>query len=497
MAARVVTFLLALSLLLAAGLKSTHSAFSGTAASSGNVFQAVADFSAGSLQMATGSYVGDGVDDRSIATGFQPDIVIIKSTTTEAAVIRTSTMAGDATWGPGGIAANRIQGLDATGFRVGTDAAVNGTGWGTVYHWVALKAGSPNVSVGTYTGNGAARTVTGLGYAPEWVGVLGAGTQTPMQRYAGMAQAFDLDQGAGSATAVTAFGADGFSLGTSADVATNGTTFHWIAINDVAGAIDVSSFTGNAVNDRQITGIGFQPGYVMLRAEAGSLGAARARPGSLTGTDSLAFGPSAVGTTGIRALLADGFGVGTDGGVNGLSTTYHYTALRNTKTGCSAPGTQTTTPSQAAYVDESQPTSNFSAQHLRVRSGNRTRALVRFSPPAIPTGCTVTAASLRFYAETKQGTRNLEAVRVNANWAEGSVTWANQPATTGTAVTVPNGTGSGFLSWDVTAQAQTMYAGSDYGWLVRDAVESDATNEQTFRGRDGDVTQPQLEVTFG
>ncbi len=48
------------------------------------------------MRVATGSYVGDGVDNRTISgIGFQPDVVLIKGTNNEQAVIHTATMPDD------------------------------------------------------------------------------------------------------------------------------------------------------------------------------------------------------------------------------------------------------------------------------------------------------------------------------------------------------------------------------------------------------------------
>ncbi len=48
-------------------------------------------------RLATGNYTGNGTDDRAITgLGFQPDVVIVKGDVAETAVMRTSTMAGDA-----------------------------------------------------------------------------------------------------------------------------------------------------------------------------------------------------------------------------------------------------------------------------------------------------------------------------------------------------------------------------------------------------------------
>ncbi len=49
------------------------------------------------MQFVTGSYVGNGTAGRSITgVGFQPDAVIIKGNAAQHAVMRTSTMTGDA-----------------------------------------------------------------------------------------------------------------------------------------------------------------------------------------------------------------------------------------------------------------------------------------------------------------------------------------------------------------------------------------------------------------
>lgn len=83
-------------------------------------------------QMLTGSYTGDGTDNRQITgLGFQPDVVTIKGNATQNAVMRTSTMAGDnskALVGGTGLEANLIQSLDPGGFTIANDARVNSSG---------------------------------------------------------------------------------------------------------------------------------------------------------------------------------------------------------------------------------------------------------------------------------------------------------------------------------------------------------------------------------
>ena len=92
-------------------------------------------------QVATGTYTGDGVDDRAIAVGFQPTVVMIKRSGPQGTVVRTSTMVGDVTKmydGANPLQTDRIQSLTATGFTIGTANGVNAAG--TQYSWVAFRS---------------------------------------------------------------------------------------------------------------------------------------------------------------------------------------------------------------------------------------------------------------------------------------------------------------------------------------------------------------------
>lgn len=83
-------------------------------------------------------------------------------------------------------------------------------------------------------------------------------------------------------------------------------------------------------------------------------------------------------------------------------------------------------------------------------SGNA-RALVRFRLPAeAPVGCVVESARLRLFApEDSEGSR-VEAARLATHWSEGSVTWRDQPGTTGLAAAAWSR--EGYMRWNVTSQ---------------------------------------------
>jgi hypothetical protein len=316
--------------LLGAGIGVTVAAFSGQTSNPGNSFHAAASF--GNMRLATGSYTGDATDNRAI-TGvpFQPDAVIVKGDTTTEADMRTSSMSGDAAKpmvGPNALTADLIQSLDPSGFTIGASFRVNAPS--TSYYWIAFKTGG-GLKVGSYTGNGTSQSITGVGFSPEYVIALSEGPDAAVQRFSGMTTSFQFaGTDVGAPDRITSLDADGFSVGANAEVNTTGTKYHYVALNDLAGSIDMSSYVGDGADNRSITGVGFQPQYVIVRANDTTV-ARRAthRPASLTGTNSLVFDPVVNAAGGIKALEADGFQVGTSISTNSGGVTYHYLAVKD------------------------------------------------------------------------------------------------------------------------------------------------------------------------
>ncbi len=304
----------------------TFGAFGSVAANSGNSFAAASDF----FRFASGGYTGNATDGRTISgVGFQPDLVLVKGNNTSVGAGRTSTMSGDATKplsGATALSTDRIQSITSDGFTLGTNAAVNGNG--VAYQWAAFDSGK-EMKVGSYTGNGAAtQGITGLGFQPESVLILPASAQTAVMRSAGMTTTFPLGSGTGTANQINSLDANGFTVGNSAATNANGTAYHYVAFDSATGTLRATTYTGNGTDNRGITGVGFQPRFVLLRAND----TATARRGiwrtaSLTGDASMNFTGAANATNLIQALQADGFQLGTDGNVNASAITYHLLAV--------------------------------------------------------------------------------------------------------------------------------------------------------------------------
>ncbi|MHA6780363.1 right-handed parallel beta-helix repeat-containing protein [Pseudonocardia saturnea] len=153
-----------------------------------------------------------------------------------------------------------------------------------------------------------------------------------------------------------------------------------------------------------------------------------------------------------------------------------------------------------AWIEEKDPGKNYgsdSVLKVRAKSGEHSRALIRFALPAVPAGCQIVGAELRVHDGSPVAGRTIQALRVNGAWTEGGVTWANQPATTGTAATAATPSGSGTMTWNVTSMVQAMAAGTNHGFLLRDASTS-GDAEQGFHAREKAPDQPpQLVITFG
>ncbi len=167
-----------------------------------------------------------------------------------------------------------------------------------------------------------------------------------------------------------------------------------------------------------------------------------------------------------------------------------------------------TVPAEAdSWIDEGNTEENFGADiSLTVRSaegGEDARTLVLFEvPTGLPAECELLSARLRLYSEGAPG-RTLEAVPIAGPWGENTVTWLNQPTTSGTPATATSGTGH--REWDVTAQVTAMLDGSltNNGWLIQDSVEEDPQGEeQSFSSRntpiepDAPPEVPQLVLRF-
>jgi hypothetical protein len=125
---------------------------------------------------------------------------------------------------------------------------------------------------------------------------------------------------------VQSFTSDGFVLGTNSPVNASGQTYHWVAMK--AGTnVAIGTYTGNGADNRNISGVGFQPSWVITMADGGE---DVFRPGLLSGDASFTLSSTAQLSNRIQAVLPDGFQVGSHADVNASGTAYYYIAFAST-----------------------------------------------------------------------------------------------------------------------------------------------------------------------
>ena len=211
------------------------------------------------------------------------------------------------------------------------------------------------VNEGTYTGSGVGRAITISDYQsiviPQLVIVVRsdgnalAGNVQHCWRATGMT-----DSIAGFlsliTTGITALSVGGFFVGTHDSVNKNGDTYYWLALANIdefgersVEALEVGSYTGNGVDNRNITITLTSPDFVWVRAIKNNYEDVWRFSGS-PGGDNSALRPSNNfnNADGIQAIGTNTFQVGTHGYVNEDTTAYTYVAMK-AKTGSLAYGT--------------------------------------------------------------------------------------------------------------------------------------------------------------
>jgi hypothetical protein len=283
-------------------------------------------------QVAVGSYAGDGNDDRAITgAGFQPDYVIVKTDDAREPVHRPASLAGDRTFffSKDPSLADAIQAQQADGFQVGTAPEVNRT---PTYYWMAFDE-STWMATGSYVGDGKdGRSVTGAGFQPDAVIVkcdLAEETWCATSSMSGGSTALGkkgkiVD---GKDARIISLDGDGFTVSNEDEVNKKGKDCYYVAFQEVAGELDVGTYTGDGKKDRSITGTGFQPDYVIVMG-SDDKSAPVHRSSAQSGDSTLWFEPLTPSDKLIQALESDGFAVEKEDEVNKDGKDYHYIAWK-------------------------------------------------------------------------------------------------------------------------------------------------------------------------
>lgn len=182
-----------------------------------------------------------------------------------------------------------------------------------------------HVASGSFAGNGSSQSITGLGFQPSFV-LLHTVNQNMVWTSSAMGANSSKSMGTGAlfSGAITSLDSDGFSVGSSALANGNGATVYYTALGGSLN-IDVGSYTGNGVDDRNIS-VAIDPDFVWVWRDSDN---PEFRVTSYA--SSLIFEnvfSDALVDNAIQALGTGSFQVGTHQHVNSNGVTYYYLAVQ-------------------------------------------------------------------------------------------------------------------------------------------------------------------------
>ena len=133
----------------------------------------------------------------------------------------------------------------------------------------------------------------------------------------------------GITNAIQAINPDGFQVGTQGFVNAVGAPFDYIAFNPPSGYGYFSAYTGNGVDNTDITGVPFQPEIVLIKGNTTVESIIRGLVNTGDNTSRLQDSSANAGNR-IQQFNSDGFQLGTVTEANSATTLYHYAAFRTT-----------------------------------------------------------------------------------------------------------------------------------------------------------------------
>jgi hypothetical protein len=297
---------------------------------------------AGNFTMQTGYYVGNGTAGHAISgLGFQPNLVFIKAAaTTSAMAFKTSAMPASTTSFLSSTADNTASQvtLNADGFTLGATLA-NVNAANVLFHWIAF-GGSDCTSTGTfcvgsYSGNAAASRAittnfsTNLAIVKRSTNVAGHFRTSSMP--ANTTEYFSTAASDTAGNFIADLTSTGFTVGASDNASGGSGNYHFIAFKSAPNLFTEGTYTGNGADNRNITGVGFQPSAVFIKNSASATTNNRrsvfATP-DIQGDGAHYVADSVAGNTNmIQGLQSDGFQLGSSAVTNESGLNFYWFAF--------------------------------------------------------------------------------------------------------------------------------------------------------------------------
>jgi len=199
-----------------------------------------------------------------------------------------------------------------------------------------IKKPSSYIDAVAYTGTGASNSISSLGFSPDLVWIKNRGGATSHAIYdttrlaTKQLSSDTTGDEATSSTGLTAFGSNGFTLGTSTLVNTSGTQYvAWAWDESPIAGMDIVSYTGNGANRTIAHTIGVAPKMLIVKART-TAGADQGWPvwhTSIANTTYLTLSTTSATATGTdywnsTSPTSSVFSIGTNAAVNTSADTY-------------------------------------------------------------------------------------------------------------------------------------------------------------------------------
>lgn len=296
---------------------------------------------AANFSMQTGYYVGNGSSQAISGLGFQPQFVIIKSDTAAgSAVFKTSAMPAANIGFFSGTAdlTSTLIALNSDGFTVGNNANVNSAN--VRYVWTAFTGSdctsTGTICIGSYTGDGTNPRKITTGFQPSLALVKRSNTTAANFRTASMptntGDYFTTTAENTTGGMFTSFATDGFNVGSAVNNVSAG-VYYYIAFKAVSGVMAEGTYSGNATDNRSITGFGagYTPNLVFVKnannATASNRTTFMLNTAGYGDSSSRIDGAAANSVNIIQKLQSDGFQVGTGAQSNASGSTIYWAAF--------------------------------------------------------------------------------------------------------------------------------------------------------------------------
>jgi len=161
------------------------------------------------------------------------------------------------------------------------------------------------------------------------------------------------------------------------------------------------------------------------------------------------------------------------------------------------------------FIDEAASGNNYGTNtQMRVdnrNNGRNMRGMIQWNLSSIPTGVTITNATMSLYLNQSNGNAiTITAVRITSSWNETNVTWATKPGYNTTIYDSKSVDTTGiFYDWNITTAVQEWYNGTypNYGMYLKVDTENSTGNLQSkiFLTSDYSVStlRPKINITYG